>query len=68
MVLKDGQMLSGYIDGVTSSGYIEGWAYDTHCPSRPLALSIREERHELANGVANRYRADLVDAGIGFVV
>jgi len=58
-------MMHGHIDVVTSSGYIDGWATDTDHPTRPLALAILAGNGEVAHGVANRYRADLVDAQIG---
>ena len=58
-------MLRGHIDVVTSSGYIDGWAFDRDEPTRPLTVSILAKGQQVAHGVANRYRPDLVDAGIG---
>ncbi len=58
-------MLHGYLDAVTSSGYIEGWAYDSDAPLRPLTVSVLAEGVELAHGIANRYRPDLAEAKCG---
>jgi hypothetical protein len=58
-------MLSGFLDGVTSTGYINGWAYDTAAPIDPPALAVLVGGEEIARGIANRYRADLADSGHG---
>jgi hypothetical protein len=58
-------MLIGQLDVLTSSGYADGWAYDDKAPGKPLALSLRSEGVEVAQGIANRYRADLAEAGCG---
>lgn len=58
-------MLHGCLDAITSSGYVEGWAYDTDTPLQPLTVSIVADGVERAQGLANRYRADLADAGCG---
>ena len=50
---------------MTSSGFVEGWAYDTEAPSKPLILALFSDGEEIARGVANRYRVDLMEAGIG---
>lgn len=62
-------MLAGHIDSVTSSGYIEGWAFDRAAPARPLLVAVRDDGgEEVAWGLAHRYREDLVTAqcGIGW--
>jgi hypothetical protein len=62
-------MLTGYIDAVTSSGFVEGWAYDSEAPTQPLTVSVQDrEGAEVAWGLAHRYREDLVAAhcGIGW--
>jgi hypothetical protein len=58
-------MLRGHIDNITSTGCIEGWAFDTSRPTRPLAISVVHDEIEIASGLANLYRGDLVDAGCG---
>lgn len=56
-------MLKGFIDHVTDTGFIEGWAFNTHTPLDPLTISIwNDEDAELAWGVALHYREDLVAA------
>ena len=55
---------NGYIDGIASSGYIEGWAFDSEAPLDPLMISILDEPdHEIAWGLAHLYREDLSAAG-----
>lgn len=58
-------MFRGRIDAVTSSGYVEGWAFNPDAPMRPLAVSVLAGHRVVARGIANRYRWDLVDAGYG---
>ncbi len=53
------------MDAVTTSGYIEGWAFDSSAPFRPLTVGVRADGKTVAQGVANRYRWDLADAGCG---
>jgi hypothetical protein len=62
-------MLAGHIDGVTSSGFVEGWAFDSDAPAEPLAVAILDrDGEEVAWGLAHRYREDLMAAhcGIGW--
>lgn len=59
-------MYRGYLDTVTSSGFVDGWAFDDGRPTQPLLVSIRvDDDEEVAAGFANRYRADLAAAGCG---
>jgi hypothetical protein len=59
-------MLHGYIDVVTSSGYVDGWAWDTDQPYYPLIVALIDHRgNEIAWGSAHRYRGDLVTAKCG---
>jgi hypothetical protein len=58
-------VLQGHLDAITSSGYVEGWAYDPNDPLRPLVVSVLTGGKELGQGIANLYRWDLVDAGCG---
>ena len=62
-------MLAGRIDSVTSSGFVEGWAFDSAAPAQPLAVAVLDrDGAEVAAGLAHRYREDLVAAqcGIGW--
>jgi len=57
-------MLKGYLDAVTSSGHIEGWAYDSESPLSPLNVSIiAHDGRELGQGMACSFREDLLNAG-----
>jgi hypothetical protein len=58
-------MLVGHLDPVTSSGYVEGWAYDANDPLRALVVAVLTRGEELSRGIANRYRWDLASAGCG---
>jgi len=56
-------MLKCHLDAVTSSGYVEGWAYDTATPSNPITVSIMaDEEREVAWGLAHGHRNDLMEA------
>jgi glycosyltransferase involved in cell wall biosynthesis len=44
---------------------IEGWAFDRESPQKPLALVFLDNGEVLVRTLANRYRRDLEDAGIG---
>ncbi len=57
--------LCGHLDSITSSGFAEGWAYDTKDPLRPLHLSVLRNKAEIASTLAHHYRADLMEAGCG---
>jgi len=57
-------MLRGYVDGIASSGYIEGWALSLEAPLDPLTVAILDDQgRELAWGLAHLYREDLSAAG-----
>ena len=57
-------MLKGYVDGIASSGYIEGWALNPDTPLDPLTVAILDDKgSELAWGLAHHYREDLSAAG-----
>ena len=60
-------MIKGNIDNLTSSGFIEGWAFDDAVSSRPLAVRVLvSDGHEVACGLAHHFRQDLADVGYGF--
>jgi hypothetical protein len=57
-------MLRGYVDGIASSGYIEGWALSSEAPLDPLTIAILDDKGgELAWGIAHHYREDLSAGG-----
>lgn len=56
--------LRGYLDKV-SSRIISGWAQDTFRPDDPVSLIITSDDKLLTRVLANRYRQDVKDAGIG---
>jgi len=56
--------LRGYIDNV-SSRCIEGWAQNTDNPEAPVCLDIHAGGQWIGQVLANHYRDDLDQAGIG---
>jgi hypothetical protein len=57
-------VLRGYVDGIASSGNIEGWAFDSEAPLDPLTIALLDDKgRELAWGLAHQYRDDLAAAG-----
>jgi hypothetical protein len=57
-------MLKGYLDVVTSSGHIEGWAYDSEDLFGAVRVRITaDDGREIGVGSAHRYREDLAEAG-----
>jgi glycosyltransferase involved in cell wall biosynthesis len=44
---------------------IEGWAFDRESPEKPVALVFLDNGEALVRTLANRYRRDLEDAGLG---
>ena len=58
-------VLRGHLDAVTTTGYVEGWAFDAAAIDRPLHLQVLHDGVPVASGLAHRYRTDLVDAGCG---
>ena len=57
--------LRGCLDSITSSGFAEGWAYDTAAPLHSLTVSIRHGQEEVAQALAHLYLRDLAEAGCG---
>jgi len=53
-----------FLDKVTSAGYIEGWARDERKKS-PCVLQILQDGKVIAEAVADTFRKDLLEAGIG---
>ena len=58
-------VLRGHLDAITTTGYVEGWAYDENSVGRPLHLEVLHNDEPIASGLAHLYRSDLVDAGCG---
>jgi hypothetical protein len=58
-------VLRGHIDAVTTLGVLEGWAYDTDDPVKPLEVAVFSRANEVAWGLAHRFRTDLMTAGYG---
>ena len=59
--------ISGRIDAITSTGFVEGWAADSQHVARPVAVSVVDgDGVEVAYGLANLYREDLALADVGY--
>ncbi len=58
-------MLQGHLDIATSTGYIEGWAFDSENVLRAVPVAVCVDGQKIASGLANRYRWDLIDANCG---
>jgi glycosyltransferase involved in cell wall biosynthesis len=54
----------GQLETVTRER-IEGWVWDENFPKRPLALTVLDNGEVIGRLIANRFRADLLNAGIG---
>lgn len=57
--------MRGYLDNLTSSHYLEGWAVDDAQPVKALTVSVLCQGQEIAWGLAHRFRKDLMDSGVG---
>ncbi len=59
-------MLRGHLDALMSTGFFEGWAYDTERPAVAMEVAVSTTLgREVAAGLANLYRDDLVQAKCG---
>ncbi len=56
---------TGHMDALTSSGYLEGWAYDPERPGQVLQVAVVVQNREVGRGLANCFRWDLADSGYG---
>jgi len=56
--------LQGSID-VCIDRSIMGWALDNNRPSNKLAIEISQAQRIIASGIADQFRQDLADAGVG---
>jgi hypothetical protein len=57
--------MRGYLDNLTSSGYLEGWAVDDAEPLKALTVAVLCQGQEIAWGLAHRFRKDLMESGVG---
>jgi hypothetical protein len=64
MMDQDAGGLRGYIDAV-SPRFIEGWAQNADRPEAPVCLDVYAGGQLIGQTLANRYRADLQQAGLG---
>jgi hypothetical protein len=55
--------LTGYIDGVGDR--VTGWAQDVAQPEQPVCLDVLVDGQVVARALANGYRGDLKQAGLG---
>ena len=58
-------VLHGQLDAVTTSGYVEGWAFDGDNLLQPLMVRVIANETVVATGLASRYRWDLAGSGCG---
>ena len=56
--------LRGHVDGI-SGGFVKGWAQNAEHPEAPVCLDIFVEGRLIGQALANRYREDLAQAGLG---
>jgi hypothetical protein len=54
----------GFLE-LADAEFIAGWAWDKKQPNGPLLVDIYDGEKKLATAVADQFRADLRDAGIG---
>jgi type VI protein secretion system component Hcp len=59
-----GGRLRGFVDQAGPSA-VSGWAQDELQPERPVCLDILVDGKRVMRALANRYRADLREAGLG---
>lgn len=57
-------VLHGFVD-VAGPENVEGWAQDEAAPEAPVVLDIARAGRRIGRVLANRYRADLRQAGLG---
>ncbi|MEM5882547.1 MAG: hypothetical protein QXS69_03760 [Candidatus Aenigmatarchaeota archaeon] len=60
------QNIEGYFDGITDDYVVYGWAYDRSNPRRRLIVQVFDkDKNLLGIGVANIFREDLKNIGLG---
>jgi SAM-dependent methyltransferase len=55
----------GVLDWRPWADRIAGWAWDSTRPDDPVCVEVHEDQKHVATVVADRFRQDLLDAGIG---
>jgi hypothetical protein len=58
-------LLSGHIDEITAANWVAGWAWDGS-PANRLHVGVFAGEALVAEAVADRFRADLLQAGRGY--
>jgi Family of unknown function (DUF6212)/Domain of unknown function (DUF4214) len=62
--IRDGLVIEGYVDQVDATGLVYGWARNRHS-AQPCIVEIRQNGKIVAETVADEFRVDLLDAGLG---
>ena len=57
--------LHGWVEGMSSEG-LWGWAQDSSDPQNPVCLHVYADDCVIGRVLANRFRPDLMEAGLGF--
>ncbi len=60
-----GPALRAYLDRVGEEGLVSGWCWDPARPERRVRLEVRVDGEPVGTAVADGFRGDLRDAGIG---
>ena len=60
----DARFFRGYLDEVSWTR-IQGWVWDPQRPEDPIALDLVDGDNRLARVLANQYRSDLLERGVG---
>jgi hypothetical protein len=56
---------SGFIDTISSTGYVEGWAISNKNNFDAVPVCVLWEDKPIGIGIANLFRSDLLTAGVG---
>ncbi len=60
-----GPALRAYLDHVGEEGLVSGWCWDPAQPARRVRLEVRVDGEPVGIAIADAFRGDLRDAGIG---
>ncbi len=60
-----GPALRAYLDRVGEEGLVSGWCWDPARPERRVRLEVRVDGEPVGTALADGFRGDLRDAGIG---
>ena len=64
ILVRSPATLRGHVESVAGREAI-GWAFDECDPEAKLEIVVSVDGHELGRGLANQYRVDLIQAGLG---